>query len=200
MLSNVVAALNARGFKCTLFDNAAQAKQEALRIIGTRSVGFGGSKTVSDMNLYEELKAKGNAVHWHWKAPAEDKDEQLTLASRAEVYVCSSNAIVEDGRLINIDGTGNRVANLCFGPRCVIIIAGVNKICPSYDSAIERIKRDACPPNAVRLKLNTPCALSGVCQDCKSKARMCNVTVVSEYPTRLQDEFYVLLVNEKLGL
>lgn len=200
MIDKTIESLQARGFDCTFVENSDLAKAEILRIIANRSVGFGGSKTVNDMGIYDTLKNQGNDVYWHWKAPKEDKSKMLELAKEADVYICSSNAILQDGRLINIDGTGNRVACLCYGPSCVIVVAGINKICPDYDSAIERIKRDTCPGNARRLGLPTPCALTDVCQDCKTKARMCNVTVINEYPTRYQSEFHVILVNEELGL
>lgn len=101
---------------------------------------------------------------------------------------------------MNIDGTGNRLACLCYGPTCVILVVGKNKLCNSYIEAIERIKSDACPSNARRLGLSTPCALTGKCTDCKGSGRMCNVTLISEYPTRLQSEFHVILVDENLGL
>lgn len=200
MIEQTANALTQRGYICTVCKTAAEAKDAVLRIIGARSVGFGGSKTVNDMGIYDELKERGNAVYWHWKAPKEDKPKMLAAAKEAEVYICSSNAILTDGRMVNIDGTGNRVACLCYGPPCVIIVAGKNKICSCYEEAIERIKRDTCPGNARRLGLSTPCALTDVCTDCKGKARMCNVTVVSEYPTRLQSEYHVILVDEKLGL
>ncbi len=200
MFDTVIAALNARGFHCTFVENAAEAQALALQKIGSRSVGFGGSKTVNDLGIYELLQAQGNPVYWHWKVEASRKREMLELAEKTEVYLCSTNAITEDGRLINIDGTGNRAAAMFFGPPTVLVIAGINKLVKDYDEAIARIKRDACPANARRLGLSTPCAITGHCTDCKGKARMCNVTTIMEYPTRYVEDFEIILVNEKLGL
>ncbi|MDO4564170.1 MAG: lactate utilization protein [Clostridia bacterium] len=200
MKEKIIRALGERHFIPAWTETAVEAREKILAIIGNRSVGFGGSKTVNDLLIYDELQKRGNSLFWHWKEPKERKHEAQLLARDAEVYICSSNAILEDGRLINIDGTGNRVAALCFGPPCVIVVAGINKLCADYDSAIERIKRDACPPNARRLGVATPCAATNVCADCKGAGRMCNVTTILEYPTRIHKEFHVILVNEKLGL
>ncbi|MDO4544011.1 MAG: lactate utilization protein [Clostridia bacterium] len=200
MIESVIKALKSRHFIVTYANTSAEAKAAVLDIIGGDSVGFGGSKTVNDLKIYDELLSRGNKLYWHWKAPKEEKAAIQLLARDADCYICSSNAILYDGRLINIDGTGNRVAAMCFGPEKVIVVAGINKLCPDYDSAIKRIKRDACPGNARRLGLSTPCALTNVCGDCKTAARMCNVTSILEYPTRIHKEFHVVLVNENLGL
>ena len=177
-----------------------QAKALALALIGKRSVGIGGSKTVKQIGLYDALAAQGNETHWHWTVDKEHKKQERDLAVASEVYVCSANALLLDGRIIEIDGTGNRVAGLLYGPPCVILIVGKQKLCPDYDTAIARIKRDACPENARRLGVDTPCAATGVCHDCRPPARMCNATVIIEYPLRIHKEFHVILVDEELGL
>lgn len=200
MYENVIAALNARRFRCTFVKTAEEATNAVLAVIGDRSVGFGGSKTVNDLGLYERLSEQGNAVYWHWKVEKAQKAETRRRANAADVFVCSSNAILEDGRLINIDGTGNRVAGMLFGPPTVIIIAGVNKIAKDYDSAIARIKKYACGPNARRQGFQTPCAELDECRDCKGLDRMCNVTTIMEYPTRVGHDVHVILVDENLGL
>ena len=114
--------------------------------------------------------------------------------------MCSSNALTTDGRLVNIDGTGNRAAGLIYGPHEVVVIVGKNKIVTGLDEAMDRIKRDACPTNARRLGLDTPCARTGQCHDCRTAARMCNVTFILEAPTRPVKAFHVLIVKEDLGL
>lgn len=116
----------------------------------------------------------------------------------ADVYVSSSNAVIEDSRILNIDGTGNRIASMFFGPPRVIIIAGKNKLAPDYSSALERIKTVACPKNAERLNRNLPCRFTGKCQDCRSPERMCQVTVLIENHLN-QTSLEVWLVNEELG-
>jgi hypothetical protein len=196
----LVNAMKSRRFLPEVFDTAQEAKAAALRIIGNKSVGIGGSATVRDLGLAEALQANGNEVYWHWLAAKEAKQAARDKALAADVYMCSSNALTADGRLVNIDGTGNRAAGLIYGPHEVVVILGKNKIVGSLDEAIERIKRDACPQNARRLGLDTPCAKTGQCYDCRTEARMCNVTFILEAPTRPVNAFHVLIVKEDLGL
>ncbi len=196
----LVKALKSRRFLPEVFDTAQEAKAAALKIIGSKSVGIGGSATVRDLGLAEALQANGNEVYWHWLAAKETKQAARGKALAADVYMCSSNALTADGRLVNIDGTGNRAAGLIYGPHEVVVILGKNKIAGSLDEAIERIKRDACPQNARRLGLDTPCAKTGQCYDCRTEARMCNVTFILEAPTRPVNAFHVLIVKEDLGL
>ncbi len=193
-------ALSSRRFLPEVFDTAAEAKAAALRIIGSKSVGIGGSATVRDMGLAEALQANGNQVYWHWLAAKEAKQAARDKALGADVYMCSSNALTTDGRLVNIDGTGNRAAGLIYGPHEVVVIVSQNKIVTGLDEAMDRIKRDACPTNARRLGLDTPCARTGQCHDCRTAARMCNVTFILEAPTRPVKAFHVLIVKEDLGL
>ena len=193
-------ALLARRFLPQVFDTAAEARAAALQIIGKKSVGIGGSATVRDMGLAEALQANGNPVYWHWLAAKEAKQAARDKALNADVYMCSANALTTDGRLVNIDGTGNRAAGLIYGPHEVVVIVGKNKIVNGLDEAIDRTKRDACPANARRLGLDTPCAKTGQCYDCRTTARMCNVTFILEAPTRPVKAFHVLIVKEDLGL
>ena len=200
-LQKVVETLNGRGFLAEYCVNAAEAKARALSLIGGRSVGIGGSATVRDLGLYEALKEQGNEVYWHWKVEKSEFKAERTRANHAEVYMCSSNAVLTDGRLVNIDGTGNRTAGLCFGPETVVMIIGRNKLVEgTLDDAILRVKREACSKNAQRQGFQTPCALTGECADCHSKQRMCCVTYIHEAPCKSQKAFYILLVDEDLGL
>ena len=193
-------ALKDRRFLPEVYDTAAEAKAAALAIIGSKSVGIGGSATVRDMGLAESLQENGNEVCWHWLAAKEAKQAARDKALMADVYMSSSNALTMDGRLVNIDGTGNRAAGLIYGPHEVVVIVGKNKIVKGLDEAVERIKRDTCPKNARRLGLDTPCARTGRCYDCRTAARMCNVTFILEAPTRPVKAFHVLIVKEDLGL
>ena len=197
---SLVKALKTRRFLPQVFDTAEEAKAAALEIIGTKSVGIGGSATVRDMGLAEALRANGNEVYWHWLAAKEAKQAARDKALGADVYMSSSNALTMDGRLVNIDGTGNRAAGLIYGPHEVIVIVGRNKIVNGLDEAIDRIKRETCPTNARRLGLDTPCAKTGKCYDCRTAARMCSVTYIHEGPTRPVKAFHVLIVKEDLGL
>lgn len=192
--------LERRRFIPHWFETAEEAKQAVLELIGPRSVGFGGSATVRDMGIYEALQERGNDVHWHWKVPKEEKTAAREASVKSDVYISGANAIVGDGRIVNIEGTGNRITGLIYGPPVVIVIAGKNKIVSSVDEGIERTKRECCPGNARRQGFPTPCAATGSCADCRSDARMCNVIAIHEWPTRPVKEFHVFLINEDLGL
>lgn len=189
-----------RGFLAEVVDTPEEAKQRILEYIGDRSVGIAGSATVRDLGLYEALTARGNTVYWHWKVEKPQVEETRIAAIAADVYLCSTNAVTEDGRLVNIDGTGNRLAGMIYGPKTVILAVGKNKLAKDYDDAIARIKRDACPGNARRQGFQTPCALTGKCLDCRPPARMCNVTAITEYPSRRHKEYRIILIDENMGL
>lgn len=192
--------LTSRDFLPQLFATAEEARDEALRIIGNKSVGIGGSATIRDMGLYELLKEQGNEVHHHWTVPKEEKNAERIAATQADVYMSSSNALLTDGRLFNIDGAANRVAGLIYGPETVIVIVSRNKIVESLDEAYERTRRDCCPGNARRQNFKTPCALTDTCTDCRSADRMCRVVTIHEMPTRRVKAFHVLIVDQDLGL
>lgn len=177
-----------------------QAAALAVELVNKRSVGIGGSATVRDMGLADMLSESGCEVHWHWLAAAEKKQSERDAAMAAGVYISSANAVLEDGRLLNIEGTGNRIAGLTYGPQTVIVIAGRNKIVKTVDDGIERTKRDCCPANARRLGMRTPCTETGSCSDCRSEARMCCLITIHEAPTRRVKDFHVILVNEDMGL
>ena len=168
------------------------------QIKNNSTVGIGGSMTVMSLEIPQKLIARGNKVAFHWlENSAEKMDEARTLASKSDVYLTSTNALTEKGQLVNIDGVGNRVAAMIYGPKKVYIICGVNKITSDFDSAVERIKSNAYK-NARRLKLNTPCAMNEKCVDCCSPERMCNVmAVIDKKPSKTQME--VIIINDELG-
>lgn len=199
-LQNTAKALEKNGFQVQVLQTAQEAKSAALELIGSGSVGIGGSMTIQELGLYETLLEQGNPVYWHWKAKPEDSIPAIfRAANTADTYLCSSNAILEGGALLNIDGNGNRVASMFWGPKQLIFIAGVNKLAGDFEDALARIKREACPPNAKRLGLSTPCGVIGKCTDCSHPKRMCNITMLLERPGGLLKNTHVLLVNEKLG-
>ena len=198
-LNTVVENLNKRRFIAKRFATAMEAKAEMLSIIGKKSVGIGGSNSINSTGIYDTLKAQGNTVYCHTFVPKEEKQAMRLAAMGADVYLCSANAVTESGCLLNIDGTGNRVAATIFGPKTVILLVGKNKLTPTIEAGIARTKRDCCPKNARRIQVDTPCAATGQCLDCSGEGRMCNVTIVHEYPTRHVDAFYVFLVDEELG-
>ena len=198
-LKKTVEKLNARRFQARCFETAAEAREALLEVLGTGSVGIGGSRTVEDMNLYEAIREHGNEIICHTLVPLEEKEALRRRAMEADAYLCSANAITEEGLIVNIDGRGNRVAGMLYGPETVIVIAGKNKIVKNVEEGILRTRRDCCPLNTRRLGKTTPCAVTGVCNNCTTPERSCNVTVIWEYPSRNAKNFYVFLVDEVLG-
>ncbi|WML37650.1 lactate utilization protein [Clostridium sp. OS1-26] len=198
-LIHVAKQFEKRGISARVFPSRSEALGALLETIKDgQTTAFGGSMTLQELGAYEALMNSGKNVLWHWRVSGEKVPKLLKDAMNADVYVSSSNAVIEDGRLLNIDGVGNRTAALFFGPPRVIIIAGKNKLAPDYSSALERIKTVACPKNAERLNRNLPCRITGKCQDCRSPERICQVSVLIENNLN-QRSLEVWLVNEELG-
>ena len=154
-----LAKRNMEGYYCETADDA---RDLILSMVGEQdTVSWGGSVTLNQIGIKEKLKNVIDAT----KAPAEKAYEERRRTLTADVYLTGTNAITMKGELVNIDGTGNRVAAMCFGPERVIVVAGVNKIVEDEAAAISRIHTDACPPNCIRLGKNTPCAATGKCGD-----------------------------------
>ena len=139
-LEAVAKRLCERGFLAEVVGTPEEAKQKILEYIGDRSVGIAGSATVRDLGLYDALTERGNTVYWHWKVEKPQVEQTRINAIGADVYLCSTNAVTEDGRLVNIDGTGNRLAGMIYGPKTVILAVGKNKLVKDYEEAIARIK------------------------------------------------------------
>ena len=149
------------------------------------------------MGLYDRLSAD-NTLFWHWKQPA---DEARVAAAHAQVYLTSANAIAETGEIVNIDGSGNRLASMLYGHEALYIVAGVNKLAPDLPAALDRARNIAAPRNARRLNCKTPCALSEPmrCHDCHSPARICKGFCVLTRPMGGVGRTEVLLIGETLG-
>ncbi len=183
-IKEVAEKLAWRGFEVTCCATAAEAKARVLKVAeSATTIGQGGSVTMKQIGVVEALAALG-------KTPVRQ--------TMVDLFLLSANAITSDGRIVNIDGNGNRVAASINGPKKVLYVVGRNKLVEGgLDEAIARIKRCACPPNARRLGKDTPCA-SGACADCDSSGRMCKVTVIFDRkPTGIDAE--VVLVDEDLG-
>ena len=189
--------LEGNGFTVSVFETGAEAAAYLNREIDGVSVGCGGSMTLRDLGLYDSLAAH-NTLYYHGAAP--DADAAMEKAMTAEVYLLSANAIAEDtGEILNIDGTGNRVASSLFGHRKVYFVAGRNKVSPDFDQALRRLRNVVAPKNAQRLGKKTPCAAKGDrCYNCSSPERICNALVV-HYKKMRQMDMEVVLVNEDLG-
>ena len=189
--------IEAKGFSYRYFDTAAQAADYLAEQISGKTVGIGGSMTLLDMGVYERLQ-KNNDVAWHWKTPG---PETLAKAASAQIYLTSVNGIAETGEIINIDGTGNRVAATLYDREKVYLVAGVNKVAPTYDEALWRARNIAAPLNARRLNRQTPCVLKEEmkCYDCKSPERICNGLTVLWHKLGGVKECDLVLIGQEMG-
>lgn len=196
-LENLQKNVEARGFSYRYFDTAAQAADYLAGSISGKTVGIGGSMTLLDMGIYERLQ-EDNDIAWHWKTPG---PETLAKAAAAQVYLTSVNGIAETGEIINIDGTGNRVAATLYDREKVYLVAGVNKVAPTYEEALWRARNIAAPLNARRLNRKTPCALKEEmkCYDCKSPERICNGLTVLWRKLGGVKECELVLIGQELG-
>lgn len=190
--------LKVRGFIPHIAETKEELKKEILALAGQGSIGLGGSSGMASLNIYEALKEQCSEVFWHQNS--EDKAAARKLAFDADTYLCTANALTMDGEIVEIEGTGNRLGALIFGPEKVIVVAAENKLAADVAGGIAQIKKNICPGNARRLKLNTPCAVKGECMNCISGETMCRVTAVFSQPPRHVKEFHVILLKDKLGL
>lgn len=148
------------------------------------SVTFGGSMTITETGVLPYLKEHRKDLTIYDRSLAKNPEEVQEIYRKAfscDTYLMSSNAITKDGQLLNIDGNGNRVAALIFGPRQVLVIAGMNKICETMEDAINRVRNTATPANCLRLNKQTPCALTGSCSDCQSPDCICSQIVTTRH-------------------
>ena len=191
--STVKANLEKRGFAVSCFATAEEAAAYLDQKLDGRTIGIGGSVTIREMGLDQRLE-KHNQVLWHWA------NGTVQDAASAQVYLTSVNGLAETGELINIDGTGNRVASTIFGHEEVYFIVGRNKLAPDYDKALWRARNIASPKNAQRLAKKTPCAAKGdKCYDCNSPERICRaLAVLWEAPNGIGWS-EVVLIDQELG-
>jgi L-lactate utilization protein LutB len=194
-------ALKKNGMDAYIAKTGGEARTKALSLVRKgATVGIGGSRTAEEIGLLDALR-RGDYNLFDQYAGGLSEADSLSArkhGTHAEYFVSGTNAVTEDGKLVNIDGLGNRLAAFCFGPEKVIIIVGRNKIVPDVASAIERVRNVAAPMNAKRFGLTTPCAKTGTCADCRSPERICNLTLVIERQ-RIKGRISVILVNEELG-
>ena len=201
MLNETFNSLVDRGYSVKVFENVDDANAYLNDVIDNTTVGIGGSVTVKEMGLYNKLK-NHNTVYWHNDLDQVNKfgvNYLRKMASCANIYISSVNAISKDGVMINLDGAGNRIASTIWGHEKVYLIIGKNKICDDFSSAYNHVKNISAPKNAYRLKLKTPCAIKGdKCYNCKSPDKICRTFMIYEAPSKgVQTE--IILVNENLG-
>lgn len=197
----VVKALQKNFFNAIYLNKAEEAAKYILdNIKEGYKVGLGGSDTIKSLNIQEKIEALGSEILDHNKEGL-SPEEKLNIRREqllSDVFLCSSNAVTLNGELVNVDGTGNRVAAMTFGPKKVIVVVGINKICKDEEAAFDRIKMYAAPLNTKRLGLDTPCTLTGLCMDCKNENRICKIYSVLKKKPHLTD-ITVLVVGESLG-
>ena len=200
-IKKTIESLRAHAFPVEYVAGRKEAVELVLQYISAdAAVGVGGSLTIRDLGLIEALTKRGNTVYDH---SAEGLAPQEALATRikqmtCDCFLCSVNAIARTGELVSIDGVGNRINAMNFGPKKVIIVAGINKIAEDLPRAIERVRNVAAPQNARRLGLALPCAKTGRCEDCNSPQRICRSILIMERRPLLTD-ITIVLVNEELG-
>ncbi len=194
----LVKNLKSRHFEAFYCETADQALQKALEWIGEgSSVGWGGAMSAQQIGLMEALHA-GNFRPID-RERAADRQKAMRDCLLADVFVTGANAISLDGQMVNIDGMGNRVAAIVYGPEKVLVIAGMNKVCDTLEDAIIRARTVAAPMNEQRFLGNTPCAATGVCADCKSEQCICNQILITRH-CRPAGRIQFILVGEELGL
>ncbi|MCD8323472.1 MAG: lactate utilization protein [Clostridiales bacterium] len=186
------------GYYCP---TAAEAADLAMSLIQSGStVGTGGSMTLEECGIMERLRAREDITFLD-RAAGKTPEEVTNLLHQmllGDVLLMSTNAITLDGELVNIDGSGNRLAALCYGPEKVIVVAGINKIAPDIPSAYRRVKDIAAPPNCVRLEKNTPCSHTGRCGECLGDDCICSQIVITRR-SHAAGRICVILVGEELG-
>ncbi len=195
-------ALERNGFESLFVPDADSALKAISDMIPDgATVGIGGSMTLSQIGFFEKIKGRNvNLINPLSKSVTPEERNQLSRKIfSCDYFLCGTNAITEEGQLYNVDATGNRVAAMFFGPKKTILVCGVNKIVKDMEEARKRVWNLAAPMNAKRLGRKTPCAETGVCSDCSSPERICNIGVeIVKRPTR--SDILVILVGEPLGL
>ena len=199
-VQTTIGALKKNRYSVTCFQTGAEAARYLDSQIDGKVVGFGDSATMSAMNLYEKLSAH-NTVHD--PNQSRDNDEFLEIAEKClttEIYLTSVNAMSQQGHLVNIDGTGNRIAGSLFGHKKVYFVVGTNKIEPTLEQAVWRARNIAAPKNAKRYGLATPCTVKGdKCYDCASPDRICNALTIHLKKMNDIEDVEVVLIEEELG-
>ena len=206
-VNKTLEAIKRNGFRAVYVGNRKEALRGILEEIplgGT--VGAGDSLTLKEIGVFEELKRRGLTLFWPFDEKVA-KEERRSIARKAlltDVFLSGSNALTMDGKIVNVDASGNRIAGMIFGPKKVIIVVGVNKIVKNVEEALERIRKVAAPLNAKRIREERgwellPCVEAGECVDCNAENRICNITAIIEKKPRAI-HIAIIIVGEKLGL
>ena len=197
----LIKAMKKRQFDAYYCSTAEEAVEKVLELIPAGDVvSWGGVATVDQLGIKDRLRQRNQPLIDRDTAKTPDERmDMLRQALTCDTFLMSSNAISEDGQLVNIDGMGNRVAALCFGPKQVIVVAGMNKVAGDLDSAMSRARHIAAPANVQRFDVKTPCAVTGQCGNCTSPDCICAQIVTTRF-SKIPGRIKVVLVGEVLGL
>ena len=204
-LATVQAVLEDNNFKVWVADSVDQACtifwNKIFEQVKPQSVSFGGSMTVVNSGLYDELKKRDDIQvidTYDISAPAEEFMQRRRQSLLTDLFITGTNAVTKEGHLVNLDGLGNRVAGLTFGPKHVALFIGRNKIVTDMEQAIDRIKEFAAPANTIRLNRKTPCVKTFQCEDCSSPERICNTWAITE-KSNPPERIKIILINDDVG-
>ena len=197
LAQTVIKGLTSRNMTGYYAEDKEAACRIALSLIPEgSSVTMGGAMSAREIGLVDALK--GGNYHFIDRDKMADKRAAMLAAYDADFFLTSANALTDDGILVNIDGSANRVSAIAQGPKKVIVIAGMNKVCDDLDGAMKRARNVAAPINAQRFGLSTPCSKTGKCFDCKSPDTICCQYLITRY-SKHPDRIHVILVNDTLG-
>jgi L-lactate utilization protein LutB len=207
IVNQTLKALKRNKFDVVFVRNRQEALQSVLGLVSVgATVGAGDSVTLREIGVFDELRRRKFRLYWPFdeNVPRKKRRNIARKALLADVFLSGSNAITMDGKIVNVDATGNRVAGMIFGPKESIIVVGINKIVKNLDAALERIRNKAAPLNAKRIREERgwellPCVETGRCMDCDAENRICNITTILEKKPRAID-ITVIIVEEALGL
>ncbi len=196
----VIKGLNKRRMEGHYVETKEEALKKVLELIEEgATVSWGGCQSGIEIGLFEKLKSGNYNVLDRAKGENREEMRKIELeAMNSDFYIMSSNGISADGVLVNIDGLGNRVASLIYGPKNVIVIAGINKVEADEELAIKRAKNSASPINNMRFNTNNPCTVDGICHSCLSDRCICSNIVITRF-CNIPNRVKVVLVGEGLG-
>ena len=200
LANTLIRNLKRRHIQAVYCPTSKEAVQTLIDMLPNKAViTWGGSATIRDIGVPQALRDNGSFIikDRELASSPEEAQDIYRQAFHADVYLSSANAISQDGVIVNIDGNGNRVAAITFGPKQVIFLIGINKICQDVDSAIKRARATASPINAARFSINTPCQTDGICHNCNSTDSICNYIHLLRNSPR--DRHKVILIGEDLG-
>ncbi len=197
----LVKNLRSRHFEAYYCSDKASALEKALELIPKgASVGWGGAMSCGQIGLLDALRqGEYQAFDRDRAATLEEKDQVVRNCMNADYFLTGANGLSLDGQMVNIDGSGNRVAAVIYGPKKVLVVAGMNKVMDTVEAAVQRARTIAAPMNQQRFLLNNPCTVTGVCGDCKSETCICNQIVITRH-CRPAGRIQFIIVGEDLGL